>query len=66
MLAGTTPSEAQEFIKNRFTERILPENRDLATLFVHFTCALDTKMINVVVNSTRKTILDRLLSDLEL
>jgi len=50
------------FIRDRFLER----SHSGAKVFVHFTCALDTKNIEFVIRSMRKTILENNLEDLGL
>jgi len=52
---------AIEFIKELFLKQVDPTKRNLNTLFVHYTCALDTKNIELVIKAVRMKLLDDLL-----
>ena len=51
---------AKEFIKQRFLE----QNTTSRTIYVHYTCAINTDNIEVVFASVRKTLLDEVLGNL--
>jgi len=44
---------ALEFIKELFIAQINPERREMKTVFVHFTCALNTEHIEIVIKAVR-------------
>jgi len=52
---------ASEFIKELFIKQLETTKRNLNTLFVHFTCALDTKNIELVIKAVRMKLMDDLL-----
>jgi GTPase SAR1 family protein len=54
---------ASEFIKSLFINQVDQTKRDLNTLFVHFTCALDTKSIEIVIKAVRTKLLNDLLGN---
>jgi GTPase SAR1 family protein len=55
---------ASEFIKQLFMSTINPNERDLGTIFVHFTCALDTRQVEVIIRAVRKWLLDELFKEI--
>jgi len=55
---GDDPEAAKEFIKERFLERTQ------SRVFVHYTCAINTKNIDFVIRAVMKTILDKTLDNL--
>jgi len=57
---GTDVSEACNFIKKRFLERVA----DGKTIYPHFTCAIDTQNIEHVINDVRKTVLEAFLYEI--
>jgi len=50
---GPNVTEASAFIKERFVERCHQK-----MIYVHFTCALDTKNIKIVIESVRNTLMN--------
>jgi len=52
---------AIEFLKELFIKQVDPTKRNLQSLFVHYTCALDTKNIELVIKAVRIKLLDDLL-----
>jgi len=54
---------ASEFIKGLFIKNIDPSKRQMKTVFVHFTCALDTDDIEVVIKAVRTRLLQDLLEN---
>jgi len=57
---GDDPEVAKIFIRDRFLERTK------SRVFVHFTCAINTKNIDFVIRSVMKSILTNTLDDLGL
>jgi len=51
---------ASDFIKSLFLKQIDPAKRNLKSVIVHFTCALDTRSIEIII----KAVKNRLLQDL--
>jgi len=54
---------ASDFIKGLFIKQIDESRRNLGTLFVHYTCALDTKSIELVIKAVRIKLLQDLLGN---
>eukprot|EP01124_Arcella_intermedia_P003358 TRINITY_DN1183_c0_g1_i1.p1 TRINITY_DN1183_c0_g1~~TRINITY_DN1183_c0_g1_i1.p1 ORF type:complete len:368 (-),score=69.60 TRINITY_DN1183_c0_g1_i1:110-1129(-) len=54
---------ASEFLKNLFINEIDVDRRPLTSLYSHFTCALDTKNIEVVIRAVRTTLLQGIIKD---
>lgn len=56
---------ACQYIKELFLACIDQEQRDIkGTIYVHFTCALDTRQIEYILKLVRKTLLDDLIDEL--
>jgi hypothetical protein len=55
---GANYELAGKFIQARFLEKNQQERR---TVFVHFTCAINTENIEFVFKSVRKTLIDNIL-----
>jgi len=49
---------ASEFIKDLFLKQIDPTKRKLDSLYFHYTCALDTKHIEIVISAVRSKLLE--------
>jgi hypothetical protein len=49
---------ASEYIKDLFLSAIDTNQRKLETIFVHFTCALDTRQIEIILRLVRKQLLE--------
>lgn len=58
-----TYEKASVYIRERFLEKNLQPNR---TIFVHFTCAINTENIEFVFKSVRKTLLDGIIGSMGL
>jgi len=56
-------SAAGEYIKQLFMTTINTSNRELSSVFVHITCALDTRQVEVIIGAVRKSLLDELLRE---
>jgi len=54
---------ASEFIKALFMNQIDPVKRNMKTVFVHYTCALDTQNIEIVIKAVRTKLLQDLLEN---
>jgi len=54
---------ASEFLKELFLNQVDTKKRSLNSLFVHFTCALDTKNIELVITAVRMKIMEDLLGN---
>jgi len=55
---------ASEFIRKLFLEKIDKKQRELKTVFVHYTCALDTEQVEIVIKSVRVWLLEDILIDM--
>jgi len=54
---------ASEFLKDLFLNQVDTKKRNLSSLFVHFTCALDTKNIELVITAVRMKLMEDLLGN---
>jgi len=55
---------ATEFIKKLFIDKINKHQRELSTVFVHLTCALDTEQVEIVITAVRTWLLQDLFKEL--
>jgi len=55
---GADYEAALNFVKEKFLERI--REREKKVIYVHFTCALNTKNIEVVIDHMRKVVLSKI------
>jgi len=60
---STDFAKACSFVKDVFLERIDTSNRDMNSIFTHFTCALDTKNMAFVVKAVRRRLLDEIVAE---
>jgi len=60
---GTDFDKACNFVKERFLERV-DSTRPMNTIFTHFTCALDTRNVAVVVTAVRAMLLKRQIDEI--
>jgi len=59
---GVNFDDACEFVKQRFLERV-PNGKKI---YVHFTCAIDTKQIEYVIYDVRRAVIESFVADLDL
>jgi len=55
---------ASEYIKDLFLSSIDQNQRKMQTIFVHFTCALDTHQIEIILSYVRKQLLEEVINEL--
>jgi len=55
---------ASEYIKELFLSSIDQNQRKMQTIFVHFTCALDTHQIEIILRYVRKQLLEDVITEL--
>jgi len=55
---------ASEYIKDLFLSSIDQNQRKMQTIFVHFTCALDTHQIEIILRYVRKQLLEDVITEL--
>jgi GTPase SAR1 family protein len=55
---------ASEYIKELFLSAIDQNQRNILSIFVHFTCALDTHQIEIIIRVVRKQLLEDVINEL--
>jgi len=55
---------ACEYIKDLFLSAVDQNHRNMQTIYVHFTCALDTHQIEIILRVVRKQLLEEVLKDI--